>query len=214
MSILNKYIACLTMALSIFACTPGTKESGQPQGEGQDSLTVSTELKGRRAGKVVKVCDGDTYEILLEGEQQPRRVRMYAIDAPESGQDFSRKSRHYLDSLIWKKQVTVDILDIDSYDRLLVYTYLPDGREVSHEMVRAGYAWHYTHYDSDPTMDSLQLSARNAGVGLWVDKCPVEPWIEKAMRKKGYKSLEIKKMKMDGEIDDLRMVRRIPKRSE
>ena len=81
-------------------------------------------------------------------------------------------------------------------------------------MVRAGYAWHYTHYDSDPTMDSLQLSARNAGVGLWADKYPVEPWIEKAMRKKGYKSLEIKKMKMDGEIDDLRMVRRIPKRSE
>ena len=181
----SKYFVCLTMALSIFACTPGTKESGQTQGEGQDSLTVSTELKGRRAGKVVKVCDGDTYEILLEGEQQPRRVRMYAIDAPESGQDFSRKSRHYLDSLIWKKQVTVDILDIDSYDRLLVYTYLPDGREMSHEMVRAGYAWHYTHYDSDPTMDPCSSPPVTQGWGFGKTSAPLNHGLKRLCARRG-----------------------------
>lgn len=173
------------------------------------SHETSSWVKTTCRGVVKSVSDGDTYNILIDGETMPRRVRMVAIDAPEKGQDFSRRSRQYLDSMIWRKSVTLYVREIDSYGRLLAFTYLPDGREMSQEMLKAGMAWHYRHYDNEAIYDSLEQSARIKKLGLWALDHPVEPWIEKAMRKKGYTSAEIRQMKRDGSIDDMKAVNRI-----
>ncbi len=126
---------------------------------------------------------------------------MYGIDAPEKGQDFSRKATDYLKSLIHSQIVTLKFKETDMHGRFVALTYLSDGREVSHEMVRAGYAWHYKHYNTDVDLSELEEKARKEKIGLWADKYPVEPWFERALRRKGYKSVEIKHMKIEGKIN-------------
>lgn len=209
---LRKLIVLLCVSL-LFSCTGGTT-GGEPVLLSSDSLSVESVediSSGRYEGKVVKVCDGDTYDIIIEGERAPRRVRMSAIDAPERGQDFSRRSKRFLDSLIGRKPVVIEVVRKDTYGRLLALTYLPDGREMSHEMVRSGFAWHYKHYDANGEYDSLESVARSNRLELWADDYPIEPWVEKALRKKGFKSAEIRKLKREGLIEDMDAVKRIEK---
>ena len=42
-------------------------------------------------GKCVKIHDGDTISVMYH--ELPLKVRLYGIDAPERGQDFSRRAR-------------------------------------------------------------------------------------------------------------------------
>ena len=55
---------------------------------------VSADINGR----IVRVLDGDTVEILGEGNQL-KRVRLAGIDAPEKNQPFGQRSRQELASL-------------------------------------------------------------------------------------------------------------------
>ena len=160
-------------------------------------------------GKVIKVMDGDTYDILLEGNQT-KRVRMLGIDAPEKGMDFSKRATEYLRSLCIGQYVTLEYTEVDQYGRILALTYLDDGREAGHEMVKAGYAWHFKRFSDDKELATLEGQARLARKGLWADKHPVEPWIERKLRKKGYKSVEIKQMKISGLIDTVEDEKKIP----
>jgi micrococcal nuclease len=43
-------------------------------------------------GKIIGVLDGDTYDILMAGNQTIR-IRMEGIDAPEKGMPFYQKSK-------------------------------------------------------------------------------------------------------------------------
>jgi hypothetical protein len=54
---------------------------------------------------------------------------------------------------------------------------LPDGRNLNHEIVRAGFAWWYRQYArGDETLERLEREARDARRGLWADSAPVPPW--------------------------------------
>ena len=66
-------------------------------------------------GQVVKIADGDTVTILVVGDQV--RIRLFGIDAPERGQDYSRKSREALADLVFEKEVRVVVHDKDRYGR-------------------------------------------------------------------------------------------------
>ena len=106
-------------------------------------------------GRVIHVHDGDTYTILVEGNKQVK-VRMQGIDAPESGQDFSKKAKEYLRTLIIQKNVVVKYIEKDQYERILGETLLPDGREAGREMLKAGYAWHLKLYNSNEELAKLE----------------------------------------------------------
>ncbi len=56
-------------------------------------------------GKVVRIADGDTVTLLV-GDHQVR-IRLFGIDAPELGQDYSRKSKEALADLVFGKEVWV-----------------------------------------------------------------------------------------------------------
>ncbi len=159
--------------------------------------------------KVVKVVDGDTYDVLLP-DFQKARIRMSGIDAPEKGQDFSKKSTSYLRSLIQSKYVTLTDISLDQYGRYVAFTHLADGREAGEEMLKAGYAWHFKKYDKSRRLAALEQEARRQGVGLWADPHPVEPWIERTMRWKGYKSVEIKQLKIAGKLPDREAAEQMP----
>jgi micrococcal nuclease len=54
---------------------------------------------------------------------------------------------------------------------------LPDGRNLNHEIVRAGLAWWFRRYaPDDEDLKRLEAQARQAKRGLWADAEPVPPW--------------------------------------
>ena len=128
----------------------------------------------QHTGKVVKVVDGDTFDLMFEGKKI--RVRMFGIDSPERGQAFNVKAKEFTASVIAGKEVSVVIRDKDRYGRFVCDVYLDDSTYVNAEIVKAGYAWHFTRYSDDMQLGRLQDEARNEMRGLWQDSSPVPPW--------------------------------------
>ena len=81
-------------------------------------------------------------------------------------------------------------------------------------MLKAGYAWHLKLYNSNEELAKLEKEAQVAKKGMWIDPHPVEPWIERNLRRKGYKSVEIKRMKIDGKIETLEAAKLIERKAK
>ncbi len=110
---------------------------------------------------------------------------MEGIDAPEKGMPYYRKSKKYLSDLCFGQSITMKITGIDNHDRFLAYTYLEDGKELSREMIKAGFAWHFKKYNSNSTLANLEMEARASKKGLWADKDPMPPWTNRSLHRQG-----------------------------
>ena len=128
----------------------------------------------QHSGKVIKVIDGDTFDLMFE--EKTIRVRMFGIDSPERGQAFNVKAKEFTASMIAGKEVTVIIRNKDRYGRFVCDVYVQDSTYVNAEIVKAGYAWHFTRYSSDMQLAQLQEEARNNMRGLWQNSNPIPPW--------------------------------------
>ena len=135
------------------------------------------------SGKVIAIADGDTVTILHNETQI--RVRIDAIDAPEKGMPYSKVAKNYLSDLCFGKFVTIKTVKTDHYGRTVARIILPNGNDVSTEMIRSGYAWHYKKYSTDPVLAKLELQARAKKIGLWKDKDAMAPWEVRKMHRKG-----------------------------
>lgn len=126
-------------------------------------------------GRVVRVFDGDTLEILSRGETI--RVRLAGIDTPERGQPWANRSKQALSERVFGKQVRVIEVDIDRYGRSVGEVYA-DNACVGCELVREGHAWVYRGLSDDPVLFELEASARAAKRGLWSlpEAERVPPW--------------------------------------
>lgn len=139
-------------------------------------LAISSLALGQSVtGKVVRIIDGDTYD-LLTPEQTVMRIRMYGIDAPERSMPFYSKSKEYLASICFSKEVRMEMMTTDRNGRVVGKTFLPDGKEAGEQMVLAGMAWHFTRYSSDQNLHEAEQIARKEKRGLWFDPDPVAPW--------------------------------------
>jgi micrococcal nuclease len=125
------------------------------------------------SGKVVSVVDGDTIGIMRDGKEV--RVRLDGIDCPELGQDFGTKAKQFVSSMVFGKEVTADIVDVDKYGRLVCRVEV-DGKDVSLELVKAGLAWHYKQYSNEKALAEAEVAARHDNSGLWSMANPVAPW--------------------------------------
>lgn len=146
-------------------------------------------------GKVIGIVDGDTYDILMEGNKTVR-IRMEGIDAPEKGMPFYKVAKTHLSDLCFGQQVTLKITGKDHHDRTLAFSYMQDGTELSHEMLKAGLAWHFKEYNSDTDLAQLETEARKSKLGLWQDEKPMTPWENRALHRNGVStkdSFDIKK---------------------
>ena len=101
-------------------------------------------------GEAIRVIDGDTIEVLQNKTRV--RVRLLNIDAPEKKQDYGRWSTDTMKSLVAGKTVTVTYFQRDHYGRILGQVYAPDGMNINQFMVRAGAAWVYEQYNTDPVL--------------------------------------------------------------
>jgi len=131
--------------------------------------------------RVTGIMDGDTFRGLT-ADSTEIKFRLYGIDAPEKKQAFANKSKQYLSNLIFGKQICIKFQLTKrgkpkrSWDRFVALVYTSDGKDVSAEMLKAGMAWHFKKYDSTPEYAKCEADARNAQLGLWIDKNPIAPW--------------------------------------
>ena len=124
-------------------------------------------------GPVVSVLDGDTIDVLHNG--QAERIRLSGIDCPEKGQAFGKKAKQFTSTLIHGKEVTIQVLRKDRHGRTVADVVLPDGTNVSRELLRAGLAWWYRQYSKDESLGTLEVEAQQAKRGLWADPNPIPP---------------------------------------
>ena len=129
------------------------------------------------ATTVVRVVDGDTVVVLLNGREET--VRLIGVDTPETVhptlgvEPFGPEASAFTKRLLppgTQVRLELDIQERDRYGRLLAYVYLPDGRMVNAELLRAGLAQLLTIPPNVKYVElftRLQREAREAGRGLW-----------------------------------------------
>lgn len=137
---------------------------------------VISQVQADFNGKVVKVIDGDTVDILTPKKQKVR-VRLLDIDAPESRQAYGNAARKYLATLIAGKNVFVKENKKDIYQRTLGTIFL-NQININAKMVESGFAWAYRYKGvaNNKNMVKLESKAKQNRKGLWRDKHPIAPW--------------------------------------
>lgn len=132
-------------------------------------------------GKVVKVSDGDTIQVLDAGKAV--KIRLAEIDCPETshgakkpGQPYGQAAKKFALDLVAGKTVRVDVITRDRYGRVVGKVVLDDGSTLNKRLVGAGLAWVYRRYAKDPALYDLEAEAKAARLGLWSDPNPVPPW--------------------------------------
>lgn len=136
------------------------------------AFSVSADISGR----IVRVLDGDTVEMLKPGNQLTR-IRLAGIDAPEKSQPFGQRSRQELSSMVAQRHVTVTGSETDRYGRLLGTVWF-GMTDVNAEQVRKGLAWAYRYHGKPvrPDYAVLEAEARRQSSGLWSESGQTEPW--------------------------------------
>lgn len=137
-------------------------------------------LSGKIAltGKITRIVDGDTAELLYNGEL-PIKIRLQHIDAPEKRgkQPYGNKAKQILSDLCFGQEVTIITDgDFDMGGRLIGEIINENQINVNKEMVRLGYAWHFKKYSDDLSYQNLEQEARKNGRGLWQESNPIAPW--------------------------------------
>ncbi len=166
--------ALVTAALVVLAVAVYTATAGDDSGG-------SRERGQRSAGRVLRVVDGDTIHVQVDGRDET--IRYIGVDTPESVkpgtpvQCFAKRASAFNHRLVDGERVRL-VLDAearDRYGRLLAYVYRArDGRFVNAALVRRGYAVPLTippNVAHAEDFRRLSSAARRAGRGLW-SACP------------------------------------------
>lgn len=144
---------------------------------GCDKL-LQTEQQELDSVQVVRVVDGDTFVVDINGEE--KKVRLIGVDTPESvASDESRNTPEGVEisNIVKEKmtkgdtlQIEYDVSTTDKYGRELAYLYFADGKMVQEWLLENGYARCMTIQPNVKYAEhfvSLQQEAAKNKVGLW-----------------------------------------------
>ncbi len=131
--------------------------------------------------EVVRVIDGDTFEIMMGDDKET--VRVIGINTPETVDPrravecFGREASEFAKKTLVGQKVSLAIDptqdERDKYQRLLRYVMLSDGSDYGETMILAGYAYEYTYkipYQKQSVYKTAQTEAQVSGAGLWSTK--------------------------------------------
>jgi endonuclease YncB( thermonuclease family) len=132
---------------------------------------------------VIQVTDGDTI-VVRTTEAEDIKVRLYGIDAPESGQEGGEDAAKALKPLR-DRQVTIREMDIENSGIAALVE--SEGESINLEQVKRGQAWYYAQYCQEQPicgeLEKAEKEARAAQRGLWAKGWfwenkgePVAPW--------------------------------------
>lgn len=100
--------------------------------------------KHLKTSKVVQgkawVTDGDTIVI------NKTQIRLFGIDAPEIDHPFGQKAKWAMVKLCKGHKIKAVVTDVDHYGRTVACCILPDGRDLSAELVKMGLAIDWPKY--------------------------------------------------------------------
>jgi endonuclease YncB( thermonuclease family) len=89
-------------------------------------------------GQVLRVIDGDTFEILVDlgfGVSQKFQVRLDGIDTPEVNTSKGKMAREYVRNLIENKMVVIHDEGNEKYGRARASITLPDGQDLAEFLI-------------------------------------------------------------------------------
>ena len=164
----------VVVALAAAAAGAGASGALDGRGGGDDASGGS----GGELGRVVKVVDGDTIHVSLEGSAR-ETVRYIGVDTPETKdprrpvQCFGQAASDFNGRLVVGERLRLyrDAEQRDRYGRLLAYVFRDrDGLFVNAELLRLGYAQPLTIAPNVRYADrfaALARAARERGRGLW-----------------------------------------------
>lgn len=127
--------------------------------------------------EVVKVVDGDTIKLMIDGEKV--NVRLIGVDTPESVHPDKEKNvpegtiaSDYMKELIGDSDIYIEYGEdpYDQYDRPLVYAYLDEDTMINAKLVAEGYAQVMTVEPNDEYEEyflELEEIAEENDLGFW-----------------------------------------------
>jgi micrococcal nuclease len=175
----------LLRALFKLAYRPKAKPNRKPvreteRGEAFDAATAHSVTLPRVLEGPAYVTDGDTITI------QKTQVRLYGIDAPELDHPYGKQAKWAMVRLCKGHSIRAEITDEDKYGRTVAKCFLPDGRDLSEELVKQGLAIDWPKF-SGGKYSNLEV----AGIRkkLWLadarQKGRMHVWEKFAARKNG-----------------------------
>ena len=128
--------------------------------------------------QVVKVVDGDTLSINLDGANTT--IRLIGVDTPETvdprkpvqcfGVEASNKAKELLVGKKVRLEMDSSQGNYDKYSRLLAYVYLEDGTLINKKLIQDGYGHEYTYntpYKYQTEFRKAEQYAQSNKLGLW-----------------------------------------------
>jgi endonuclease YncB( thermonuclease family) len=143
-------------------------------------LAVPSQAQQPEAGqtftaRVTAVTDGDTFDAQRSAGGSVT-VRLFGVDAPESGQPYGTKATRTARRLVKGERVRITVEDRGPYGRTIGRVEV-GGAGLALLLTQRGLAWHYDRYAPGRTdLARAERRARNADRGLWSRPNPVPPW--------------------------------------
>ena len=152
----------------------GVEENNSTESTNQATLARSDSYK------VIKVIDGDTVAVEINGKKET--IRLIGINTPETvdprkpvecfGIEASNRAKEILTGKRVKLEADSVVGERGKYGRLLRYVFLDDGTNFNKMMISEGYAYEYTYnlsYKYQSEFRQAEKEAREAKRGLWAD---------------------------------------------
>lgn len=167
----------IALTVTSLACTHATTLTLD---DNPKAHTVQSTQPQTIHGRVIRILDGDTIEI-IDSTDTTYRIRLEGIDAPEKSQAFGTKARQQLATFAFNHDATIEWNEKDLYGRI-VGKLLVDGKDIGLEMIRSGLAWHFKRYENNQAETDriayaeAEQQSRKEQLGLWSDPNPTPPW--------------------------------------
>jgi micrococcal nuclease len=141
-------------------------------------LIISLDIAYATTATVITVYDGDTLSAEVQGTVV--NLRLYGIDAPESGQGGNVTATRFLMQLVLGHPLEIKVIDTDRFGRPLALV-IRKGKasSVNAAMVGNGYAWvnpDQCKVDDCTYWKELESQARKLKLGIWSGYDLVPPW--------------------------------------
>jgi micrococcal nuclease len=127
------------------------------------------------SGQVITVIDGNTVEVQTE-TNEVMTIILADIDCPELSQEFGTEAKKFLEKLILKKAVRIELRGKDRKGNNLGVVLIKGKTDARIELLQQGLAW-TSERSPNPDLESHRTSAQQEGKGLWKHENPTPPWI-------------------------------------
>ena len=124
--------------------------------------------------RVVAVQEGDRMSIHHKGRIEV--IALKGIDCPELSQPYGNKAKQVTQAYVGTREVVVRGIQRNRQGQIVADIFLPDGRNIAHELIKEGLAWSQRGGNERQTYRDEEDLAMAAGKGLWADRNAIPPW--------------------------------------